>query len=52
MAKNAEEILAEIRRRAAEGDQRCIDWLEHQEAKGELRAMAKSITRSERADRN
>lgn len=52
MAKSADEIMAEVRRRAEEGDQACIDWLEHQAAKRELRQIAKSITRSEKAERN
>ena len=41
----AERHLAEIRRRAEEGDQGCLDWLEHQKAKAELRGLAEFIRR-------
>lgn len=38
-------IVDDIKRKAADGDQACIDWLEHQEAKSELRGLAQMIKR-------
>ena len=36
-------IVDDIKRRAAEGDVICQEWLEHQEAKSELRGLARMI---------
>jgi hypothetical protein len=39
------DYMAKVQRMATEGHQPSIDWLEHQEAKGQLRGFAEFIKR-------